>query len=321
MRLLLAAAFLLAFSGASQAHLVYVSNEKDNTISVFDSNTFEIVKTIDVGKRPRGITFSNDSKYLYVCASDSDAVQVLEVATDKILDDLPSGEDPELFALSPNNRHLYIANEDNAVMTVVDTVDRKVIAQIDVGIEPEGVAVSYDGKTAVGTSETTNMVHWINTETFEQYATTLVDQRPRYAQFTKDNKLLWVSSEIGGTVAVMDVASQKTTKTISFKIKGVARDKLQPVGIKLTSDGKYAFVALGPSNHVAVVDAQTYEVLKYIQVGRRVWQLALTPEEDKLFTTNGVSGDVTVIDVASLEAVKSVKVGRYPWGVAVLPTP
>jgi YVTN family beta-propeller protein len=100
----------------------------------------------------------------------------------------------------------------------------------------------------------------------------------------------------------------------------VARDKIQPVGIQLSKDGKYAFVALGPANHVAVIDAKTYEVLKYILVGKRVWQLAFTPEEDKLFTTNGVSGDVTVIDVATLEALHSVKVGRYPWGVAVLPT-
>lgn len=301
------------------AHLVYVTNEKDNTISVIDSVSLEVVKTISVGKRPRGLTFSKDFKLLYVCASDSNAVQILDVATDKILDDLPSGEDPEQFALSPDNRHLFIANENNSVTTVVDTVGKKVVAQIDVGVEPEGMAVSPDGKIAVTTSETTNMVHWFDAEKFTVVDNTLVDQRPRHAEFNRAGTLLWVSSEIGGTVVVLDVATRKPVNTLSFKIKGVARDKIQPVGVTLTSDGKYAFIALGPSNHVAVVDANTYEVLKYIQVGRRVWHLALTPEENMLFTTNGVSGDVTVIDVASLEAVKSIKVGRYPWGLTVLP--
>jgi len=56
-----------------------------------------------------------------------------------------------------------------------------------------------------------------------------------------------------------------------------------------------------------------------VLVGRRVWHIALTPEEDKLYTTNGVSGDVTMVDVASLKAETTIKVGRYPWGVAVLP--
>ena len=94
---------------------------------------------------------------------------------------------------------------------------------------------------------------------------------------------------------------------------------MQPVGVQLTRDGKYAFVALGPANHVAVVDAKTFEVLDYLLVGRRVWHLAFTPDEKTLLATNGVSGDVSVIDVASRKVTKSIKVGRYPWGVVVTP--
>ena len=93
---------------------------------------------------------------------------------------------------------------------------------------------------------------------------------------------------------------------ISFKIPGVYKDKIQPVGIKLTSDGKYAFVALGPANHVAVVDAKTYEVIKYLLVGKRVWQLDLANNETKLYTTNGVSGDVSIIDVETLKTEKTI---------------
>ena len=92
------------------------------------------------------------------------------------------------------------------------------------------------------------------------------------------------------------------------------------MGIELTSDGKYAFVALGPANHVAVVDARTYEVLDYLLVGSRVWQLDLDKDEKHLYTTNGVSGDVSVIDVEDLKVIKSIKVGRYPWGVVIDPT-
>jgi PQQ-dependent catabolism-associated beta-propeller protein len=148
---------------------------------------------------------------------------------------------------------------------------------------------------------------------------TLVGQRPRYAQFSADGKLLWVSSEIGGTVAVIDVAKREVVKTIPFAVRGVNRDRVQPVGLKLTTDGKYAFVALGPANHIAVVDQKTYEVMSYVLVGRRVWHMALTPDEKLLLTTNGISNDVSVIEVPTLKAVKSIKVGRYPWGVAIKP--
>ena len=86
---------------------------------------------------------------------------------------------------------------------------RSILAEIPVGIEPEGMGVSPDGKMVVNTSETTNMAHFIDTETYEIYANVLVDQRPRFAEFTDDGKLLYVSAEIGGTVSVIDPATRR----------------------------------------------------------------------------------------------------------------
>jgi YVTN family beta-propeller protein len=89
---------------------------------------------------------------------------------------------------------------------------------------------------------------------------------------------------------------------------------IQPVGIRFGADGKLAFVATGPANRVAVIDAATKQVLKYLLVGQRVWQLA---DGKYLLSTNGVSNDVSVIDVAALKVIKSIPVGSFPWGVAI----
>ncbi len=88
------------------------------------------------------------------------------------------------------------------------------------------------------------------------------------------------------------------TDKITFNIPGLRSEAIQPVGIGITKDGKTAFVALGPANRVAVVDATTHEVTKYLLVGQRVWHMAFTPDEKYLLVTNGVSNDVSVIDVA-----------------------
>lgn len=311
-------ALLFAASSATAGE-IWVTNEKDDTVSVIDTETLDVIRTLETGERPRGITFSKDFSRLYICASDSNTVQVMDPETGKILHDLPSGEDPEQFALHPNDRHLYIANEDDAITTVVDIETRSVIAQIDVGVEPEGMAVSPDGKIAITTSETTNMAHWIDTETQELFANTLVDSRPRHAEFVKEGAEMWVSSEIGGTLTVFETATQTELAKITFEVPGVHPDRVQPVGFEFTPGDTHAFVALGPSNHVAVVNAETFAVEDYILVGRRVWHMAFNGDHSQLFTTNGVSGDVTVIDVASRKALKSIKVGRFPWGAAYRP--
>lgn len=260
---------------------IWVTNEMDDTVSVIDADSFELKATYPTGERPRGITFSKDFKSLYICASDSDAVQVMDPDTGKVLHDLPSGEDPEQFVLDPATGNLFIANENDAITTVVDPVSRKLLAQIDVGVEPEGMGISPDGKVQVTTSETTNMAHWIDTATHQVFANTLVDPRPRFALFSPDGGTLWVSSEIGGTVTVFDAKTQTEKAKIRFEITGVRGEKIQPVGMIFSPDHSKLFVALGPANHVAVIDTTTFAVEKYILAGRRVWQLALSPNGKK----------------------------------------
>ena len=38
----------------ASAFTAYVSNEGSNTVTVFDTDTFEVTATIPVGQRPRG---------------------------------------------------------------------------------------------------------------------------------------------------------------------------------------------------------------------------------------------------------------------------
>ncbi|HXW26859.1 MAG TPA: PQQ-dependent catabolism-associated beta-propeller protein, partial [Xanthobacteraceae bacterium] len=205
---------------------------------------------------------------------------------------------------------------DNTV-TIIDIDRRARVGDVQVGVEPEGIAVSPDGKIVVNTSETTNMAHFIDTATRRIVANVLVDARPRFAAFNSDGAELWVSSEVGGTVSVIDPVRHAVAAKIAFAIPGLRNEAIQPVGIAIARDGKTAFVALGPANRIAVVDAATHRVEKYLLVGQRVWHMAFTPDEKYLLSTNGLTNDVSVIDVAARKVVKTIPVGELPWGVAI----
>src|SRR5262249_31518809 len=209
---------------------------------------------------------------------------------------------------------LFVSNEDDNMITVIDVPQRKVLAQIPTGVEPEGMAVSPDGQTIVNTSETTNMAHFMDYQTRKMVAAVLVDARPRIAMFRHDGTELWVSSELGGTVSVIDPVKHVVSHKIKFEVRGMRAEAIQPVGIQFTRDDAFAFVALGPANRVAVVNTRSYSVQKLLLVGQRVWQMAFTPDQKYLLTTNGLSNDVSVVDVPALRVVKSIQVGRQPWG-------
>ena len=84
---------------AAGSGLIFVSNEKSNTISVLDGSIYNLKKTIATSKRPRAMRFSADRKTIYVACGDSDVIDVIDVATLVVTGRIKTGESPEAFDL------------------------------------------------------------------------------------------------------------------------------------------------------------------------------------------------------------------------------
>ena len=86
-------AFALAavslYAWPSLANTAFVSNEKGNSISVIDTATLEVRKTVKVGQRPRGIALSKDDSELFVCLGDDDTIQIIDTKTMTVAGELP----------------------------------------------------------------------------------------------------------------------------------------------------------------------------------------------------------------------------------------
>lgn len=301
------------------AETVYVTLEDEHALAAVSLTEGRVLGRYRVGQRPRGIAADAKGQTLWVAVSDDDAIVAVNASNGKVLAKLPSGKDPETFALDPLGHRLYVSNENDNAVTVVDLDRHHLLKTIPVGVEPEGICTSPDGALVASTSETTNMVHWIDTAELKIIDNTPVDPRPRACTFSPDGKTLWVSSEIAGTVSIIDVATRRLESRLSFQIPGVTAEKIQPVGIRIDRQQQRAYVALGPSNRVAIIDVGRRAVLQYLLVGQRVWNLAFNGDESRLITANGLSNDISIIDVAAAKVLKSVAVGRGPWGLVVGP--
>ena len=174
---LCAIASLSQKAGDSSHFRIYVTNEKSGDLSVIDASTLQVIATVPLGKRPRGIHASPDRHFLYMTLSGSplagpgvdesklpppdktaDGIGVFDVQQNKLVRTIQCGSDPENFDLTNDGRTIIVSNEDDAKASFVDIASGKVTKTVPVGEEPEGVKVSPNGKFVYVTSENTGTI-------------------------------------------------------------------------------------------------------------------------------------------------------------------
>jgi len=330
----LAGALLLAVPLCAQAGRAYVTNEDGESVSVLDTGKGEVVATVNVGKRPRGLKLSRDGKELYVAVSGlpkcppsvpdeecaklkrdltADGIAVIDTATLKLAKLLKSGSDPEQFDLSHDGKRLFVANEDSGTLTVVNASTGVVEQSVPVGKEPEGVRVAPDGRWIAVTSEEDNAVYLVDAHSLKVEKSVKVGKRPRDVAFTPDGKIAYISGEFDSslyTTTIPDAAS--ATQLLQL------RKEARPMGIILDAPRKRLFLSTGRGGTVAVISLEgTPKLVAEIQVGARPWGIALSHDGKWLYSANGPSNDVAVVDTTTLQVVKKIAVGKSPWGVVL----
>ena len=293
---------------------VFVSSEKDNTLTILDPKG-DLIASPVVCKRPRHLQLSPDRKQLLVACSDEHSVAQWDLASGKVVGRIDVGEDPEAFDLSPDGRTLYVSNEEDSALTAYDIASRKKLFEAKIGGEPEGVKASPDGKLVYVTSEVANFVHVVDVAKRSVVKNIAVGKRPRRLLLVGGE--LWVTNELDASVSVIRTSDHTVQGRIALLPPGMRSEDVTPVGMALAPDGKTAYVALGRANHVAVVDVASRQVKSYVLVGKRPWGLALSRDGSRLYVANGQSDDLTIIDTAAGKPLRTVKVGRVPYTAVV----
>jgi YVTN family beta-propeller protein len=322
-------------AAAPVAYRVYVTNERSGTLSVIDGATHQVVATVQLGKRPRGIKLSHDGKQLLVALSGSpiagpgvdesklppadkaaDGIGVVDVQTLSLSRVIRGVSDPEQLAVTHDGKQVFIASEDTGTAIVLDTRDGHRIASIPTGGEPEGVSLTPDGKQVYVTSEADHRVTVIDVASLKVVSRIEVGARPRFTGFSVDGAQAFVSNENDGSISVIDTKSGVATGLI--KLEGPLT---RPVGLVSSLDGKRLHVAAGRSGNVVAIELASRKVVGQVAVGPRPWGIDRSPDGALLYTANGSSNDVSVVDAATLKVIAKVPVGEGPWAAVVGPAP
>ena len=271
---------------------IYVTNERSGNLTVINASTLQVVATVPLGKRPRGIHASPDGHFLYIALSGSplagpgvdesklpppdktaDGIGVFDVQQSKLVRVIQSGSDPENFDLTKDGRTIIVSNEDDAKASFIDIASGKVTKSVPVGEEPEGVKVSPNGKFVYVTSENTGTISVIDTATAKLIKTFKVGHRPRSVAFMPDSSRAYIPAENDGAVTLVDATKHEVIQTISLGQPGV----IKPMSVLLSPDGATLYVSTGRGHKLFVIDTATNKVTTSFEIGERPWGIALSP--------------------------------------------
>ncbi len=306
---------------------IYVTNEQSGDLTVIDGVSSQVIATVPVGKRPRGVRVGAGARRLFIALSGSpvappgvddsklpppdneaDGIGVFDTRSDRLERVLRGVANPEQLAVGKGDT-LFVGSEPASAVVVLDPQPS---TNIEVGQEPEGVALSPDGRFLYVTLEGDNQVAVIDAASRRLIRRFAVGSRPRGVAFTPDGTRAFVANELDSSVSLIDARLHQVVGTVRL----TGRD-CRPMGVAVSPDGKRVYVTTGRGGSLVALETTSGRITGTVFVGARPWGVAVSPDGTRIITANGASNDVAIISADGLKLLRRIRVGDHPWGVAV----
>ncbi len=123
----------------------YISNGRDNTITIFDLKTFERIGEAKAGPKPDAIVYDPGSHRVFAFNNGGTTATAIEAETGAVAGNIELGGAPE-FAVSDGKGHMYVNLEDKSEIAEFDPATLKVLNHwpLAPGTTPTGLAMDRE---------------------------------------------------------------------------------------------------------------------------------------------------------------------------------
>lgn len=312
---------------------VYVPNSLDNTVSVIDSKTYQVIKTFKTGKTPQHVVPSYDLKTLWVLNNEGNSATPIDPNTGE-----PGAmiriSDPYNLYFTPDGRYAIVVCES---LKRLEFRDAQTLALHDyTPVNCKGLNhmdFTADGRYGLVTCEFSGELLKFDVLTHKvlgylklQLPNSNKHSMPQDIRSGPDGRIFYVADMMMNGVFLIDPIY---FQQIGFIPTGKGTHSVYP-----SRDGKLLYVANrgcnsmehcpphGPGS-ISVIDPTTQKVIaNWPLVGGGSPDMGNVSADGKEFWLSGrVDNEVYVFDTTTGALIHRIPVGRGPHGLAVWPLP
>ncbi len=147
-----------------------VLNVPSGQVTFISTLNQRVLGLLHVGTMPSCVAITADSKTAYVTCRVSNTVCVIDIQSRQIIATIKTGNAPTGVALSKDDSKLFVANAKDNTISVFDTKTRENVKDVRLPMDidfPGAISLLPDGKQVVVSSEATDTMGLLDTETLE----------------------------------------------------------------------------------------------------------------------------------------------------------
>ena len=179
---------------------ILVSNWCSYTLSVISVAEQKVVKSIKIGRYPRGIVVTKDSAFAFVAEMGGNRLHRIDLATFEQTY-IPIGSNPRALVLSPDNKVLYATMNLSGQIAAWDLVANKSLGKAKIGQAARSLDISSDGTALFATNYKSGTVSKVRTSDLKVLQTIKVCSEPIGISYDAPTARTWVAC-YGGSVKV-----------------------------------------------------------------------------------------------------------------------
>ncbi len=181
---------------------ILVTNWCSYTVTIISVETQKTIKSIKIGRYPRGISISSDSKYAYVAEMGGNRIHRINLE-DFSVNYIPIGSNPRAIELSPDNTKLYATLNISGKVIAWDLVENRIIKSVSTGKSARSLAISSDGSALFVVNFRSGTVSKVRTLDMKVLQTVKVCSEPIGVSYDASTERTWVAC-YGGSLKVFE---------------------------------------------------------------------------------------------------------------------